>query len=108
MHSFILQKQSVVQRCSVKKVFLKIAQSSQVLSCEFCEIFKNTLFIEHVWWLLLILTLFYCLEVMQVSTTCRSMELPKIQFFGGKSQSLIPPIALVSKLIVSQYDFNEF
>ena len=24
-----------------------------MLSCEFCEIFKNTFFIEHIWWLLL-------------------------------------------------------
>ena len=59
----------------VKKVFLKISQNSQekicarvsflinfvtketlaqVFSCEFCEIFKNTLFIENLWWLLLV------------------------------------------------------
>ena len=25
---------------------------AQVLSCEFCEIFKDTFFIEHLWWLL--------------------------------------------------------
>ena len=60
--------EAVVQRCSVKKVFLKISQNSQentyakgsfflffcnfikketlalVLSCEFCEIFKNNYF----------------------------------------------------------------
>ena len=53
-------------RCSVKKVFLKILQNSQentgdtcnfikketlaqVFSCEFCEIFKNTLFTGHPW-----------------------------------------------------------
>ena len=29
------------------------AQVAQVLSCEFCEISKNTFFIEHLWWLLL-------------------------------------------------------
>ena len=59
----------------VKKVFLKISQNSQekicarvsflinfvtketlaqVFSCEFCEIFKNTLFIENLLWLLLV------------------------------------------------------
>ena len=45
-----------------KKVFLKISQNSQentcarasfliklVFSCEFCEIFKNTFFTEHLW-----------------------------------------------------------
>ena len=31
-------------RCSVKKMFLKIPQNSQVFSCKFCEIFKNTFF----------------------------------------------------------------
>ena len=71
----------VVQRYSVKKVFFKISQNSQentcvrisfsiklqacyfieketltqVFSCEFCEILKNTFFIEHLWWLLLFL-----------------------------------------------------
>ena len=67
----------VVQRCSVKKVFLEIPQNSQentcarvfffnkvadqacnfikketlaqVISCEFCEISKNTFFTEHFW-----------------------------------------------------------
>ena len=69
------------QRCSVKKVLLKISQNSQentctraffliklqasaysfikkeilaqVFSYEFCEIFKNTFLIEHLQWLLL-------------------------------------------------------
>ena len=61
----------VVQRCSVKKVFLKILQSfliitlflifffikreslAQMFSCEFCEMFKSTFFIEQLCWLLL-------------------------------------------------------
>ena len=61
--------------CFVKNVFLKILQNSQentcarvqvcnfikketlsqVFSCEFCEILKNTFFIEHFRWLLLFL-----------------------------------------------------
>ena len=67
--------EAVVQRCSVKKMFFKISQNSQenacarvfllikwqaqafikketlaqVFSCEFCEILKNTFFIEHLW-----------------------------------------------------------
>ena len=33
-----------------QRLFLKLAQ---VFSCEFCENFKNTFFIEHLWWQLL-------------------------------------------------------
>ena len=66
------QKQSVVQRCFVKKKFLELSQNSQesacarvffnkvagvkpaqVFSCEFCEISKNTFFIENLRWQLL-------------------------------------------------------
>ena len=52
------KSETVVYRCSVKKVLLKILQNSQenmvqVFSCEFGEILKNTFFIEHLWWLLL-------------------------------------------------------
>ena len=73
--------EAVAQRCSVKRVFLKISQNSQentcatfsfvikfqaeaynfnkkdtleqVFSSEFCEISKNAFFIEHLRWLLL-------------------------------------------------------
>ena len=40
-------------RCSAKQLFLKISQNSQVSRfnkvafCEFCDIFKNTIFTEH-------------------------------------------------------------
>ena len=34
--------EAVVQTCSVKEVLLEISQNSQVFSCEFCEISKNT------------------------------------------------------------------
>ena len=33
--------------------FIKNEALAQVFSCEFCEISKNTFFIEHLWWLLL-------------------------------------------------------
>ena len=51
--------EAVVRMCSVKKVFLKISQKkTEVFSCEFCEISKKTLFIEHLWrFLLLTVTL---------------------------------------------------
>ena len=32
-----------------KKDFIKKEALAQVFSCEFCEIFKNTFFTEHVW-----------------------------------------------------------
>ena len=67
----VLQREALVQKCSVKKAFLKILQNSQentcdrvsflglacnfikketlaqVFSCEFCEIVNNTFFIEQ-------------------------------------------------------------
>ena len=33
--------------------FFKKETLAQVFSCEFCQIFKNTFFTEHIWWLLL-------------------------------------------------------
>ena len=45
------QPEAVFQRCSVKKVFLKVSQNLHKTTCEFCDIFKNTFFTEHLWWL---------------------------------------------------------
>ena len=70
--------EAVAPRCSVKKVFLKIFKNSQentcarisflikfqasftiketlaeVFFCEFYKMFKNIIFTEHLWWLLL-------------------------------------------------------
>ena len=36
--------EAVARRFSVKKVFLEILQNSQVFSCEFCEISKNSFY----------------------------------------------------------------
>ena len=33
--------------------FIKKETLAQVFSCKFCEISKNTFFIEHLWWMLL-------------------------------------------------------
>ena len=33
--------------------FIKKETLAQMFSCEFCEVVKNTFFIEHLWWLLL-------------------------------------------------------
>ena len=78
-----VKSEVAVQRCSINKVFLEILQNShentwaggffnkdsalraatllnikketlaQVFSCEFCETYRSTFFIEHLWWLLL-------------------------------------------------------
>ena len=58
--------EAVVKRCSIKKVFLEIAQNSQEntcerasgtgVSCEVCKISKYTFFTKHLSWLLLNLT----------------------------------------------------
>ena len=62
--SFSVTARSSHQKCSIKKVFLKISQNSQentcarvsfskketltqAFSCEFLEIFKNTFFTKH-------------------------------------------------------------
>ena len=76
---FVTSTEAVAWKCSVKNIFLKIAQNLQentcardsflimlqaksfqntfflvqVLPCEFCESFKKPFFIEHLWWLLL-------------------------------------------------------
>ena len=54
--------EAAVRRCSLKQVFLEISQcfgalkayifikkeiQTQVFSCEYCEIFKNSFFVEH-------------------------------------------------------------
>ena len=48
--------EAFIQKFSVKNVFLKVLQNTQekftgkqVLSYEFCQIFKNTFFIENLW-----------------------------------------------------------
>ena len=67
----LINIEAVVQTCSVKKVFLKTLLSSQentcarlsflrtpaqVLFCEFCKVFKNAFFTEHIWTTVSILT----------------------------------------------------
>ena len=39
--------------CECACSFIKKEILAQVFSCKFCEISKNTFFIEHLWWLLL-------------------------------------------------------
>ena len=62
-------KEASVPRCSSKYAFLKISQylqenihvgvslleidSNTGVFCEYYEVFKNNIFIEHLWWLLL-------------------------------------------------------
>ena len=100
--------EAVARRCSVKKVLLEILQNSQentsttvslfpqvcnfikgetltqVFSCEFCEISKNTLFREHLRWLLLLIVaictvLFWKLYI--VFKKKRALKSRDMQFF---------------------------
>ena len=70
----VLQPNSVVWCCSrigdgsftrgswvcwfQKQLFANKETPTQVFSCEYCEVFKNSFFIEHLWWLLL--WFFFC------------------------------------------------
>ena len=36
--------------CIKKGIQVQVFSLTQVFSCEFCEIFKNTFFIERLWW----------------------------------------------------------
>ena len=51
--------------------FIKKEILAQVFSCEFYEIFKNTFFIEHLWWLLLKKEekLFFCIPERTIPKT---------------------------------------
>ena len=75
--------EAVIQRSSLKKLnlkklnthentcvrvcnFIKKEALAQVFSCECCEVFKNTFFIEHLWWLLLSMLLSICRGVFRI------------------------------------------
>ena len=63
-------------RISLLKALLK-KTPAQVFSCEFCEILKSTFFIEHLWWLLLMIDQLHCL----ISTHRATWEDPiKVMF----------------------------
>ena len=48
-----IQKQSQITLRAVREAwnFIKRETTAQLFSSEFCEIFKNTSSIEHLWWL---------------------------------------------------------
>ena len=49
--------------CKSKKILLQQKQSPGGVSCEFCEVYKNTFFTEHFQWLLLLQkTLLQCIR----------------------------------------------
>ena len=55
---------------------------AQVFSCNFCEIFKNTFFTEHLWWLLL--------GYFQKSYIIETFFLPTILFVHGHCATNYP------------------
>ena len=67
--------------------FIKKWALAQVFSCEFCEIFKNTFFIEHLCWLLL------------KSSSWNDLMLQKISRQGrGGNPSLFSPLCLITRI----------
>ena len=119
----VLQK----QRCFVKKVFLKISQNSpenacvrvyflnkvagckketlaQVLCLEFCRIFRDTFFIEHLQWLLLALVVTKCdKNILQSMTGVGPYVLYKLCFQHFVKQHFIDsnllPIAILNSTL---------
>ena len=62
---------------------------AQVLSCECCEISKNTFFLEHPWWLLLkciwnALLKMTLLKVATLDVFCKKVVLKNFKNFTGK------------------------
>ena len=100
--------EAVVQRCSVKKVFLEILQNSQENTCarvsflirlwhrrfpiNFVKFLRKSFYIEHLWWLLLILDVWQDFEFR-----------PKASYdFAKKAPSQMFESALNSPLITSK------
>ena len=54
---FLKRTEAVGWRCSVKKVFLEISQNSQKNTC--ARAFSNKVAVEHLWWLLLNVTILF-------------------------------------------------
>ena len=60
--------EAVVRRCSIKKLFIKISQNSQENTCarvffflkvNFAKFLRTPIFIEHLWWLLLFVRIWF-------------------------------------------------
>ena len=66
--------------------FIKNETLVQVFSCEFCEISKNTYFIEHLWWLLLQLITFEWIVVIKKGNSWIICPLDFLYFFHGKQK----------------------
>ena len=74
------------QRCPIKKglrpaTLLKKETLAQVFSYEFCEIFRNTFFTEHLWTTAsaIFLSIFYTLDYVKYQWEC----LPQLQIRWG-------------------------
>ena len=112
IYNFI-NTEAVVQRYSLKKVFLEISQNSQentcvivsfliklqawackfikketlaqIFSCEFCGVSENTFFKEHLWWLLLLI--FNFLHVPTILSTFSKKSFQNFQNIASFSEN---------------------
>ena len=75
--SLLLIPEAVAQRCSVKKVFLEICQNLQENTCArvygtgvflwiLWNFWRTQLFIEHLWWLLLLIPLLFMQDLLNM------------------------------------------
>ena len=65
--------------------FIKKETLAQVFSCEFCEIFKNTFFIEHLRWLLSLLFIYLFCKAQRSEKYV--MDVKFLQEFSKKASS---------------------
>ena len=104
-----LKSEAVIQRCSVKKVLLKIIRKISVPesreSCEFCGIFRNIYFVEHLlthtcmkWtkqWKNILTNIFtenhwwWCPLILKYSCRFEGSEHGCLQFYLKRTQSQI-------------------
>ena len=49
----VLKNFAILKHLNFRPATLLKETPTQVFSCEYCKIFKNSFFIEHLWWLLL-------------------------------------------------------
>ena len=102
--------EAVIQRCSVKKVFLEISQNSQENACarisflvtllkkrpwhwcfpvNFTKFLRTPFYLEHLWWLLLHIFCLHFLRIHHDYVFQRVFESVRAQFLSGNISGLL-------------------
>ena len=72
----------------LESFFNKVVTLKCLFSCEYCEIFKNRFFIEHLRWLLLLIQVFFYAGNQLIINKCRKASVsmkPTLTRWGGLS-----------------------